>query len=388
MKFVDEVRIDIQAGKGGNGALSFRREKYIPKGGPDGGDGGHGGNVYLVADGALNTLVDFRFKRRFEAENGTGGSGRNKTGAAGKHLRIPVPIGTQVWEADTEEFMGELLEVGDELLVARGGIRGIGNARFKSSTNRAPRQTTPGKPGERRWLKLELKLLADVGLLGLPNAGKSSLLRALSAAQPRVADYPFTTLHPSLGVVRPDALRSFVMADIPGIIEGAAEGAGLGHRFLRHLSRNRLLLHLVDIATPMSDEELVDGATAVVSELERYDEELAAVPRWLVLNKADLLDEAEVAERVEFVKARFPEADELFVLSAASGDGCPALVEAVLNWLEEHPAELGREPEFVVAQSEREADALLAPDGVPKSESPSENVDREDSPQAEEGARE
>ena len=284
--------------------------------------------------------------------------------------------------------MGELLEVGDELLVARGGIRGIGNARFKSSTNRAPRQTTPGKPGERRWLKLELKLLADVGLLGLPNAGKSSLLRALSAAQPRVADYPFTTLHPSLGVVRPDALRSFVMADIPGIIEGAAEGAGLGHRFLRHLSRNRLLLHLVDIATPMSDEELVEGATAVVCELERYDEELAAVPRWLVLNKADLLDEAEVAERVEFVKARFPEADELFVLSAASGDGCPALVEAVLNWLEEHPAELGREPEFVVAQSEREADALLAPGGVPKSESPSENVDREDSPQAEEGARE
>ena len=310
--------------------------------------------------------------------------GGTKREPSGKHLRIPVPIGTQVWEADTEEFMGELLEVGDELLVARGGIRGIGNARFKSSTNRAPRQTTPGKPGERRWLKLELKLLADVGLLGLPNAGKSSLLRALSAAQPRVADYPFTTLHPSLGVVRPDALRSFVMADIPGIIEGAAEGAGLGHRFLRHLSRNRLLLHLVDIATPMSDEELVEGATAVVSELERYDEELAAVPRWLVLNKADLLDEAEVAERVEFVKARFPEADELFVLSAASGDGCPALVEAVLNWLEEHPAELGREPEFVVAQSEREADALLAPAGVPKSE----NVDREDSPQAEEGARE
>jgi len=293
MKFVDEAKILVDAGSGGDGCLSFRREKYLPRGGPDGGDGGHGGSVWLSASSSLNTLVDFRHKRRYRAESGGGGRGKERTGRAGEDLIIPVPAGTVVWEEDTGECLGELIKAGDMLLVAAGGFRGIGNTRFKSSINRAPRQTTKGKLGESRQLRLEMKLLAEVGLLGLPNAGKSSLLRAVSAASPKVADYPFTTLHPSLGVVIPDPMRTFVMADIPGIIEGAAEGAGLGHRFLRHLGRTRLLLHLIDIATPGDDDAVLADARAIVGELESYDPDLAERPRWLVLTKIDLLDEEE-----------------------------------------------------------------------------------------------
>tara|TARA_Y100001934_G_scaffold217183_1_gene257830 strand:+ start:97 stop:1227 length:1131 start_codon:yes stop_codon:yes gene_type:complete len=334
MKFVDEAKISVEAGKGGDGCLSFRREKYLPRGGPDGGDGGHGGSVVLTASGSLNTLVDFRHKRRYRANNGESGRGKEQTGKTGDDLKIEVPAGTVVWEEDTGECIGELVAAGDELVVAQGGVRGIGNTRFKSSVNRAPRQTTKGKPGETRNLRLELKLLAEVGLLGLPNAGKSSLLRALSAAQPKVADYPFTTLHPTLGVVNPDPLRSFVMADIPGIIEGAAEGAGLGHRFLRHLGRTRLLLHLIDIATPTEDDALIGEARAIVAELERYDSDLAARPRWLVLNKIDLMDEQEAAERAQFVKSELHWDGPLFCLSAKSRDGCLALSRAVMDWIE------------------------------------------------------
>ncbi|MBT6277449.1 MAG: GTPase ObgE [Chromatiales bacterium] len=335
MKFVDEVQIRVEAGRGGNGCLSFRREKYIPKGGPDGGDGGHGGSVFLRGHGALNTLVDLRFKRHFKAETGQAGSGKDKTGRAGQDFEIPVPVGTVVWESDTGECLGELLADGDKLEVARGGVRGIGNARFKSSTNRAPRQTTPGKPGELRHLRLELKLLADVGLCGLPNAGKSSLLRAVSAATPKVADYPFTTLHPGLGVVSLDAYTSFVMADIPGIISGAAEGAGLGHRFLRHLARTRLLLHVVDIGTPTSEEEMIDSAAAVVDELRQFDDDLFSRPRWLVLNKVDLLDEDDRESRIARAVALHGEATKWFSISAQSGEGCRALMGAVSEWLAE-----------------------------------------------------
>lgn len=334
MKFVDEARIQVEAGRGGDGCMSFRREKYIPKGGPDGGDGGHGGSVVLAASASLNTLVDFRYQRRHRGENGTPGQGKEKTGRAGKDLVIDVPAGTVVWEEDTGECLGELLAVGDELKVAAGGIRGIGNTRFKSSTNRAPRQTTKGKPGEVRQLRLELKLLAEVGLLGLPNAGKSSLLRALSAAQPKVADYPFTTLYPTLGVVQPDPLRTFVMADIPGIIEGAAQGAGLGHRFLRHLSRTRMLLHLVDVATPRDEPELLAEVRSVVAELETYDSDLASRPRWLVLTKIDLLSDSEVAAMALLMRREFPQVEQIFSISSTALVGTLALSRAVLNWLE------------------------------------------------------
>lgn len=365
MKFVDEAVIEVQAGRGGDGCLSFRREKYIPRGGPDGGDGGHGGSIHLRANTGLNTLVDFRYQRRFRADNGQSGSGRDKTGASAEDLWIRVPIGTQAYEAETGELLGELLKAGDTLTVARGGFRGIGNARFKSSTNRAPRQTSPGKPGEHRKLRLELKLLADVGLLGLPNAGKSSLLRAVSAAQPKVADYPFTTLHPSLGVIGLDSVRSFVMADIPGIIEGASEGAGLGLRFLRHLARNRLLLHVVDVATPASEEELRDGARAVTAELELFDPQLGDRPRWLVLNKADLLDPEELAERVEVVRSALDFDGPVHVISALNGDGCKPLCAAVMAWLEdlaEQEAFEAAERAALVAQAaEPEAPSSDAP---------------------------
>jgi GTP-binding protein len=335
MKFVDEAQIDVEAGRGGDGCLSFRREKYVPRGGPDGGDGGHGGSVFLRANTGLNTLVDFRYQRRYRATSGQAGSGREKTGGAGDDLSVRVPIGTQVWDVDTDELLGELLAEGDTLMVAQGGFRGIGNTRFKTSTNRAPRQTSQGKPGEHRKLRLELKLLADVGLLGLPNAGKSSLLRAVSAANPKVADYPFTTLHPSLGVIGLDSLRSFVMADIPGIIEGASDGAGLGLQFLRHLARNRLLLHVVDIATPTTDDELLDGARAVVNELLEFDPALADRPRWLVLNKIDLLDDELVAMRIEEVTEALNYEGPLHVISAKSGAGCIELCSAVMGWLED-----------------------------------------------------
>lgn len=339
MKFVDEVRITVEAGKGGDGALSFRREKYIPKGGPDGGDGGHGGSVYLVADGALNTLVDFRHWRRFKAENGQPGQGKERTGRQGDDLYIKVPAGTIAYDLETEDKLGEVLRAGDELKVAQGGFRGLGNTRFKSSTNRAPRQTTKGSAGERFELRLELKLLADVGLLGFPNAGKSTLIRAVSAAKPKVADYPFTTLHPNLGVVSLGPDRSFVVADVPGLIEGAADGAGLGIRFLRHLTRTRLLLHLVDGAPLDESEDLASQVHAIVGELERFSDELAAEERWLVLSKSDLLPEGVAAGRLKDLCESLGWEGPAFAVSGATGEGCPELCEAIMAYLEANPIE-------------------------------------------------
>lgn len=336
MKFVDEATIRVEAGDGGGGCVSFRREKYIPRGGPDGGDGGDGGSVWLVADEALNTLVDFRFRRRFRAERGENGRGRDCRGAKGADVVLQVPVGTEVFAIETEERIGGLLAAGERLKVAEGGRHGVGNARFKSSTNRAPRQSTPGTAGEARDLRLELRLLADVGLLGQPNAGKSTLLRAVSAARPRVADYPFTTLHPQLGVVSVDPLRSFVLADIPGIIEGAAEGAGLGLRFLRHLLRTRLLLHLIDVSGDM--EEAIADARALLAELDAYHHELAARERWVVLTKLDLVPEAEHAALRARFAAEFGEPVYL-VQALAGGRGCHELCGAVMDWLEEKARE-------------------------------------------------
>jgi len=289
MKFVDEATIRVQAGKGGDGCLSFRREKYIAKGGPDGGDGGDGGSVVIAADDALNTMVDYRFNRSYRAANGEPGRGRNCTGGSGEDLVLKVPVGTTVLDEDTGEVLGDLSAAGDRLMVARGGYHGLGNTRFKSSTNRTPRQTTDGTDGEVRNLKLELKLLADVGLLGLPNAGKSTLIRAVSAAKPKVADYPFTTIVPNLGIVQVETHRSFVMADIPGLIEGASDGSGLGIRFLKHLTRARILLHIVDVA-PLDGSDPAQAALTIVGELEGFSPTLAQRERWLVLNKCDLLD--------------------------------------------------------------------------------------------------
>jgi GTP-binding protein len=298
VRFVDEVKIEVEAGHGGNGAVSFRREKYIPKGGPDGGDGGDGGSIYIQADPHLTTLVDYRYTRRFKAENGKGGAGAQCSGKSGDDLSIIVPVGTIVYEAESGEMMGEVLQAGDRLLVAQGGRRGLGNIHFKTSVNRAPRHSIPGTKGELRLLKLELKLLADVGLLGLPNAGKSSFIRAVSDAKPKVADYPFTTMYPHLGVVRVNPYQSFVVADIPGIIEGAAEGAGLGARFLKHLTRTAFILHLVDLVPPDGHDPLEDIDCAF-KELVAYDPELAHKKRWLVLNKIDCVDAECVASMRE-----------------------------------------------------------------------------------------
>jgi GTP-binding protein len=335
MKFVDEADIRVEAGGGGNGCVSFRREKYIPRGGPDGGDGGDGGSVYLVAREGINTLVDFRVMRRFRAKQGRGGAGREMTGASGEDLYIDVPKGTIVTDLDTGETLGDLTEAGQTLLVARGGRGGRGNTRFKSSTNRAPRQSTPGEPGEQRHLGLELKLLADVGLLGMPNAGKSTLIRALSAARPKVAEYPFTTLRPNLGVVKIDAERSFVMADIPGLIEGAAQGAGLGIQFLRHLQRTRLLLHIVDACPLPGEASVADAVRGIEAELAGYSQALARQPRWLVVNKLDLLPPEERPARVDEVTAALGWRAPAFGLSAATGVGTTALAQAVMNYLEE-----------------------------------------------------
>ena len=357
MKFVDEVRITVEAGKGGDGALSFRREKYIPKGGPDGGDGGHGGDVVLVADNDLNTLVDFRHRRRFRAENGQPGQGKERTGRQGEDLVIKVPVGTVASEEETGHKVGELLQVGARLVVAQGGHRGLGNTRFKSSTNRAPRQTTKGKPGEAYDLRLELKLLADVGLLGFPNAGKSTLIRAVSAARPKVADYPFTTLHPNLGVVSLGPDRSFVVADVPGLIEGAADGAGLGIRFLRHLTRTRLLLHLVDGAPLDESIELSGQVRAIEAELERFSDALAAEERWLVMSKADLLPPHEAQSRLAQLCAELDWSGPAFCVSGATGEGCGALNEAIMTYLEDRPHDLA-------AQTQPEDEAVPGPDGV------------------------
>ena len=335
MKFVDEARIKVQAGHGGRGSASFRREKFVPYGGPDGGDGGHGGSVYLRAAPGINTLADFRVERTYRAESGQAGSGKGCTGAAGDDLHIPVPAGTIVRDTDTGEQLGDLARVGDALLVARGGKGGWGNLRFKSSTNRAPRQFGPGLPGEKRALELELKVIADVGLLGLPNAGKSTLIRAVSAARPKVADYPFTTLHPHLGVVQVGLHRSFVMADIPGLIEGAAGGAGLGIRFLRHLQRTRLLLHVLDIAPMDPNADPAKDVRAIVAELKKFSPELAARPRWLVGNKRDLLPGEEAEQLFGAIARRLRWRGPRFLISAATGEGTRALTEAVMRFLEE-----------------------------------------------------
>lgn len=340
MKFVDEAEIEVRAGRGGDGCLSFRREKFIPRGGPDGGDGGRGGDVYLVGAANLNTLADFRYTRRFQAQNGAPGAGRQRSGRSGADLEIPVPPGTLVRDAATGEQIGDITAAGQRLLVARGGRGGFGNLHFKSSTHRAPRRTTPGRAGESRRLQLELRLLADVGLLGLPNAGKSTLLRAVSQARPKVADYPFTTLHPALGVVEAGPARSFVMADIPGLIEGAAEGAGLGLRFLRHLSRTRLILHLVDIAPPEA-RDLVRDVQAIAAELARFSPRSAATERWLVLNKIDLLDPDGRAERRRRLLAGLDWRGPVFEVSAATGEGCRALVQAIMQRLEGGPVAAG-----------------------------------------------
>lgn len=333
MKFVDEANIRVEAGKGGNGCVSFRREKYIPFGGPDGGDGGDGGSVYLVADEGLNTLVDLRYTRSFRAENGQPGMGKNRTGKKGEDRRVSVPVGTVVMDEDTGEVLGDLVEDGYELKVAQGGFHGLGNVRFKSSTNRAPRQSTPGTPGEARSLHLELKVLADVGLLGLPNAGKSTFISAVSAARPKVADYPFTTLYPNLGVVRVDVHRSFVVADIPGLIEGAAEGAGLGIQFLKHLARTLLLLHLVDVAPPDGSDP-VEAVRTIEKELAKFSPELASRERWLLLNKVDLLPEGERDAYCQDIVRRLGWQGPVFPIAAVAGMGTQALVFKIMEYLE------------------------------------------------------
>jgi GTP-binding protein len=337
MKFVDEAKIEVIAGDGGNGAASFRREKYVPRGGPDGGDGGRGGSIWAVADRNINTLIDYRYARIHRAKRGENGRGADQYGRGADDIVLRMPVGTVITDLDTEAKIADLDSDGARALVARGGKGGLGNLHFKSSTNRAPRQTTPGEKGEHRRLRLELKVLADVGLLGMPNAGKSTLIRAISAARPKVADYPFTTLAPQLGVVRVDEGRSFVVADIPGLIEGAAEGAGLGHQFLRHLQRTRLLLHVVDVAPLDPQADPVHDARAIAAELAKYDRELAAKPRWLVLNKLDIVPEDDRASRVAaFVKAlRWK--GRVFSISALDGAGCREMTFAVADWLDAHP---------------------------------------------------
>jgi GTP-binding protein len=337
MKFVDEAKLKVQAGNGGRGCVSFRREKFVPFGGPDGGDGGLGGSVYLKAAEGMNTLADFRISRTYRGQNGESGSGNDCTGHGGDDAYVAVPVGTVVSDLDTGEQLGDLTVADQTLLVARGGKGGWGNARFKSSTNRTPRKAGLGLPGEKRELGLELKLIADVGLLGLPNAGKSTLIRAVSAARPKVADYPFTTLHPNLGVVAVGAGRSFVMADIPGLIEGAAEGAGLGIRFLKHLQRTRVLLHLVDIAPPDPDADPVKDARTIIAELKKFAADLGTKERWLIINKIDLLEAAEAARRAKEIVRRLRWKGPVFHVSGATGAGTDALKQAVMRYLEEHP---------------------------------------------------
>jgi GTPase len=334
MKFFDEARIEVIAGNGGDGSASFRREKFVPRGGPDGGDGGRGGSIHAVADANLNTLIDYRYMRIFRAKAGENGRGRDQYGKGADDIVLRVPVGTVIRDAESGETLADFARDGDRALLAKGGKGGIGNIHFKSSTNRAPRQFTRGEPGEAKALEMELRVLADVGLLGMPNAGKSTLIRAVSSARPKVADYPFTTLQPNLGVVRVDMNRSFVMADIPGLIEGAAEGAGLGHQFLRHLQRTKLLLHLVDLA-PFDDA--VDPAAevrAIAAELKKYDASLARKPRWLVMNKADLLDPKEAKRRSAALVKKLRWNKPWFVVAAINGDGTRELAYAVMEFLE------------------------------------------------------
>jgi len=345
MKFVDEVSIRVKAGDGGNGCMSFRREKFIENGGPNGGDGGDGGSVYMVADENLNTLVDYRYTRHHEAQRGANGGSTDCTGKKGEDLFLRVPVGTTVIDASTQEVIGDLVTPGQKLMVAQGGWHGLGNTRFKSSTNRAPRQTTPGKPGDQRDLKMEMKVLADVGLLGLPNAGKSTFIRSVSAAKPKVADYPFTTLVPNLGVVSVDRWKSFVIADIPGLIEGASEGAGLGIRFLKHLARTRVLLHLVDIA-PLDESSPADAAEVIVNELTRFSPSLAERERWLVLNKSDMVMDDERDERVQEVIDRLEWEGPVYVISAISKQGTDKLSHDLMRYLEDRADRLANDPAY------------------------------------------
>ncbi|KIO49785.1 Obg family GTPase CgtA [Nitrosospira sp. NpAV] len=335
MKFIDEAVIQVIAGKGGDGAASFRREKFIPKGGPSGGDGGRGGSIYAIADRNINTLVDYRFARLHRAKKGENGRGSDCYGKGADDIILRMPVGTVIGNASTGETIADLKRHEQKALLAKGGAGGLGNLHFKSSTNRAPRQFTFGEPGEELELKLELKVLADVGLLGMPNAGKSTLIRAVSAARPKVADYPFTTMHPNLGMVRIDQNRSFVMADIPGLIEGAAEGAGLGHRFLKHLARTRLLLHIVDMAPLDENIDTLHEAKAIVEELRKYDETLYQKPRWLVLNKTDLLPESDREKICKKFIRNLSWKGKSFVISALSGEGCKTLTYAVMEHLEQ-----------------------------------------------------
>ena len=362
MKFVDEATITVQAGKGGNGCLSFRREKFIEKGGPDGGDGGDGGSVYVIADNDLNTLVDYRYQKHYQAQNGEPGRGRNCTGAKGDDIELKVPVGTTVVDNDTEEVICDLTHIGQRVKVAQGGFHGLGNTRYKSSVNRAPRQTSPGSEGERKNLRLELKVIADVGLLGMPNAGKSTFIRAVSQARPKVADYPFTTLVPNLGVVAVDRHRGFVIADIPGLIEGAAEGAGLGIRFLKHLARCRILLHLVDVA-PFDESDPAESAKAIVRELEQFSETLATRTRWLVLNKVDLLPEDEREAVCQRIISELNWTGPVYQISAITGLGTEVLCQNIMTFIEERTQEQSEDEELAKQEQEQlskmEAEARL-----------------------------
>lgn len=346
MKFVDEAKISVQAGKGGNGCMSFRREKFIPKGGPDGGDGGDGGSVYLIADESLNTLIDYRYTRHYQAQNGQAGMGSNCTGAKGEDIFLPVPVGTTAIDEDTGETLGDLTEIGHKLLVAKGGFHGLGNTRYKSSTNQAPTQTKPGQPGESRNLKLELKVLADVGLLGLPNAGKSTFIRSVSAARPKVADYPFTTLVPNLGVVKVESHRAFVIADIPGLIPGASQGAGLGVRFLKHLVRTHLLLHIVDMMPYEHETNPAAAAQSIIDELEEFSPALAQRERWLVLNKLDLIPEDEREEHVQAVLEALDWQGPVYRIAAINGEGTFQLCADIMRHIEERQERAKEDPEF------------------------------------------
>lgn len=369
MKFIDEAKIYVAAGDGGNGVASFRREKYIPKGGPDGGDGGRGGSVHVVADQNINTLIDYRYTRKFLAQRGENGGSKDCYGKAGEDIVLRMPVGTVVTDANSGEVIADLDRHGKDIVIARGGRGGLGNIHFKSSVNRAPRQCTKGEPGEELDLKLELKVLADVGLLGLPNAGKSTFIRAVSAARPKVADYPFTTLHPNLGVVRVDENKSFVIADVPGLIEGAADGAGLGIRFLKHLARTRLLLHIVDLAPTDPEADPVRDARAIVLELEKYSPELAAKPRWLILNKLDLIPEEEREQRVADFLAAYGHDGRWFGIAAISGDGCRPVVYAVHEAL----ATLAPPPAADAGRDDEEPPDEDLPDAPDERFDPSEN---------------
>jgi GTP-binding protein len=350
MKFVDEATIKVQAGNGGGGCLSFRREKYVAEGGPDGGDGGDGGSVWLQADYAVNTMIDYRYQRNYRSENGRSGAGRNCTGRSGSDLILKVPVGTTIIDEDTQEILGDLSKVDQRIKVAQGGFHGLGNTRYKSSTNRAPRQTSPGSEGEFRSLRLELKVLADVGLLGLPNAGKSTFIRAVSSAKPKVAGYPFTTLIPNLGVVKVQAHRSFVVADIPGLIEGASEGAGLGVRFLKHLTRTRLLLHIVDMA-PFDDSDPADAARSIITELERFSPTLHGRDRWLVLNKMDLIPEDERTARCEKLVNDLEWQGPVYAIAAISKSGVEPICGDIMSWIEGCRESEGNDPELALTEA-------------------------------------